>query len=588
MFDALKIRARTAVLRGSATALNTLYQGMSGLRAGAVKDLAKTRPELYVKPSEAIASEAIDNLVDFLQLTIRAITGETRPYEEVEIIIREGIEVGIFEDFGKVMYVKKSRVPDLLKNLKIDEKKQDAFIEAGTEHTIFKESVFEGQRVARAQIKTRKVGKDRYKERDYIFPSREGLFNHMKRITHAEKVQAGDNRPDKLYLPGTACLPDFYDLNDEKSLALEEAKASSWVYLLNSCGLGNKTERDRGSTVDTEISNLLPAAIDFLRAVSKGKQIILIGHSKGGFNALYMLVRQAYKLNNIINKISRGLNVEPYSVEGKTRKEIREQLDQYEQIITAQGNGHTFRACLEEAKEYLQRLDSVKGVQALGSPLAFDKNSHPIFPIFLNLNIILPLLMQDEVPVDLGKRLARMFPWAAKGARMLINPANFDDPDAFLRELAEKGTDSFPLGVGFQMLKAIYSGQGLRRMTKDKFEYPKYLHLIPIDIPIFMLYGDMDILAPTFNLGFIDPKYAEGSKIDLNRFSTFRHKKKLVYEVASLEDVMGLDLKPRESQVIGIKIANINHLDFFYGKTGMRVVRPLMRRINEVIWTSAA
>jgi len=583
----IKAWTTTAWRTASAASLVATYNLASTMRRDKVRALAERQSTLLVRDPEDLACETVNKLIPFLQQTIRDVTDEVLSYEKTKAIIKQGLELEIFENFGEVVYVKKARVGDLLKILKIAPDKEEAFIKSAIFRGVLRESIYVNQKISRSDLSHRERNGHAFTQRSYGYPTRDRHTNNMERIVSATAATIRDGNPKIFVLCGTACNEDFWDLSDETSLALDLAERGLWVYLFTPRGLGrNKGHFDPNCTVDTEVSNDLPAAMDLLNAVYKEKQTILMGHSKGGFLAIFMLVRQAYKLNEAIIKITRGLGLAEYSIKHKKRPEIKAQLEQYETAIQRAGNNNELRSNLEKAFEHLARLQGVKGVNALGSPFAFDKFSHPIFGGFLSLNLALPALNQDAVPVDQGKWLAKTIPPTVLPAKMLINPKNFDDPEAFLRLLTKRGTDSFPLGVGWQMLKAIHSGRGIRRMAKDKFEYAKHLDLIPIDIPIYLIYGSLDILAPPFNLGFVDPAYANGSRINLARFSTFSHGNKVVYKVSSREDVDRLELPTEEASVVGIELANTNHLDLFYGKTGVNVGRPLIHKVNEAIWAA--
>ncbi|MFH1361546.1 MAG: alpha/beta hydrolase [bacterium] len=573
-------KLKTAALYTAARAGNAVYTAASVLQRGRLKKFAAQKPKSLITPPEEIEKQTAARLVPTLQHTIYDLTEKKRvvPLDRLDTIVKQGLANDLFENFGEAIYIKQTRVADLLERLDLPLELEDRFIELATKHGLIREHIYANQLREALFLKHRQRGLNKYGERTYTVVTRDGFHLRLTRLVNFEKVRVGDTSPNILFIPGTACNELFFDLNDEQSLTLDTADKGAWVYSCAHRGLGrNKGEFDPHCTIDTEVSNELPAYIDYIFHRSKNKQVILIGHSKGGFTALFMAIRQAYKLQKLINNITAKQQLPNFSLQGKTRKEIN-------QYLTELGNAEEIRSLIEEAKKHLEILEMIKGIITLGSPLAFDKNSHPIFPLFLTLNILLPTFGEEAVPVDKGKWLAKTFPSLAKLAKMLINPNNFDDPKAFIGELAQKATDSFPLGVGFQMLKAIHSGRGIRRMTKDKFEYAKHLHLIPTDIPIAMLFGDRDILAPKFNLGFIDESFRKDSAIDFSQFSRFQHTRQVVHRIASPEDVAQVPLPAEFSRVTGFLIEGINHLDFFYGKVGEETVRPLLNRLIDSMW----
>jgi hypothetical protein len=102
-------------------------------------------------------------------------------------------------------------------------------------------------------------------------------------------------------------------------------------------------------------------------------------------------------------------------------------LDESEGRLSGRAIDEEIRTLIAEARAHLERLKSVKGLITLGSPKIFDKNSHLLFPSLLMLNLVLPLLKEEKVPVDNMKELVKKFPSFAQVARPLINPANFED-----------------------------------------------------------------------------------------------------------------------------------------------------------------
>lgn len=585
MLKGIRARIKTAATRGTARVGNQAYELACALRRPKLRRLAAKYPDLLVTSPEKIESQTIAIVVHRLRQAVYAATNKKIPSAEIEKIVNQGIVNGLFRNYGKAIYINNSHLDDLLERLEIAPSQKELFIKQARKRGLLEQYRYISQTPSHSRVGIRERDDKQYGETPCPFSTRDGYDLELRRIVNFDEVVSGDQAPNILFVPGTACKKSFWDLNDQESLALDIADAGSWCYLFTSRGIG-KDEKQSNSDcfVDTEISNDNPAALNKIFHTSKEKPVILVGHSKGGFISLFMTIRQTYKLNLLLDKIARELNEPSLSVRGKTRPEIQDHLNDLEGKLDLLENGKKIRLLFDDAKKHLETLNMIKGIITLGSPLAFDKNSHPIFPLFLTLNILLPTFGEEAVPIDKGKWLAKKFPSLAYFARTLINSENFDDPDAFLRELTAKATDSFPLGVGFQMLKAIYSGRSIRRMSKDKFPYAEHLDLIPPDIPVAMIFGDQDVLAPPFNLAFIDPSYGKGSPVDFSRFGRFQHKRQVVHRVASLSDAEQIPLPQESSRVTGILVEGVNHLDFFYGKRGEEFVRPLLLRLIQTIW----
>jgi hypothetical protein len=194
------------------------------------------------------------------------------------------------------------------------------------------------------------------------------------------------------------------------------------------------------------------------------------------------------------------------------------------------------------------------------------------------------MLEEEDVPVDKGKWIINLLPTLSHVLEPLINSDNFEDAKNFLSKLVGEGTDSFPLGVGFQLLKAIYSGKGIRRMDRDKFNYSAHLDEIPPDIPIFHLYGADDPLAPPFNLAFIDRAFYAGDALDFSGFPPYSHGKKAAHRLSREDSPSSIRVPIMGSQVQGFVIEGISHLDFFDGRTAEKIVRPLLKQLIKAIW----
>ena len=133
----------------------------------------------------------------------------------------------------------------------------------------------------------------------------------------------------------------------------------------------------------------------------------------------------------------------------------------------------------------------------------------------------------------------------------------------------QKVVESVPLGLGFQFLKAIYNGEGFKRMDQSRFNYSENLNYLPKDIPIFHFWGTKDPLAPPDNL-----QYSKN----------YPHRLKKIYYLEKPEDIKKIEISSRRSQVIDFVVEGANHLDLLYGKLAEEIVNPLLMKIITEVW----
>lgn len=581
---------KRAALRAVARYGNVTYNIASAARQQKLRTMISQHPESFVRSPEEIERETAHLVVPTLQHVIEEVTSKPLARDELrrlEKLVSEDQEE-CFENYGEAIFINPHRIDDLLTHLGLPQEQKERFLGEARQHYLLRDYVYSDQATGHfaSKFRTREAGN--YNERPYSILTRDGRTLHLTRIVNMDQVKTNDDRPSLLFVPGIACNHKVFDLVNETSLALEHADKGRWVYLFDPRGLGkNKGEFDPECFFDTLISNDLPAAAEFtFNRPSQKKPVVLIGHSMGGMIAEFMLVRQAYKLNRLAREIAKMTGEPTFRPKGKTREEIAAFLDKTEAALGHRKTDSAIKALIAEARNHLDILRTIKGLITVGSPKIFDKNEHPIYPTLLWLNIFLPMLREEKVPIDTAKLLLKLMPSLTFTLRHLINSSNFADPKAFLSKFVEKGTDSFPLGVGFQLLKAVYSGKGMRRMDRDKFNYSAHLDEIPPDISIFHIVGEEDPLAPPFNLAFIDRSYSEGGSLDFAPFPEYNHEEKRVYQLDQDSPVSQLPLSPQKGQVTGFVVEGVSHLDFFDGKTAERVVRPLLHRLVDTIWQS--
>ena len=579
------MKVRDIAMRGLALGGNTVYGIASALRANNLRKMAERYPGSFITPPEQIRVETARKISYHLQHVIEEVSGKKLEINDITRLVSDGIESGLFKLYGERIFINHLRVDELLGRLGLPGEKEAEFRREATKHYLTLEYIQSDQASGYFGSNTRVVDGRTYYERAYTILTRDGKTLNLTRIINQDKVEVNDDRPSVMLMPGIACNHKSFDLNDNNSYALRLADKGNWTYLFDPRGLGkNKGEFDARCFFDTLVINEGPASLEFIygRPTPK-KPVVVIGHSMGGLIAEFVLIRQAYKLNLYCEKIAKMTGDIQFQPRGKTRSELGAYLDQTEAKLRGRKADAEIQIEIAEARTHLERLKAYKGLITLGSPKIFDKNSHPIFPALLMLNILLPILREEEVPVDKLRWLLKYLPSASRIATALIDTKNISDPTAFLSQFIEKGTESFPLGVGFQLLKAIYSGRGIRRMDDKQFNYSGHLHEIPPDIPIFHLVGTGDTLAPDYNLAFIDKRYYRGKNLDFSSFKPYSHARRSIQRIYPHNDPAQFPLEAVKSQVTGI-IVPTGHLDFLYGRYGEGIVRPLIDRIIQTIW----
>jgi len=568
-------------LRATARAGNAVYSALSAARRGSLREMAARYPKSFVPSPEEVEARTAYRIGPTLQHVIKEVTGEEPDLHSILKIINRGMKTGLFNNFGEAIFINPHRVEDLLEELNIPADKKEDFLEAARSHYLLRQYIYAAQARGYFGSQFKALDRGNYIEREYSILTRDGKLLSLTRIVNIDTVKTNDDRPSILMIPGVACNNGTYNINDKESPALDHADRGRWVYLFDPRGLGkNKGDFDAQCFFDTLVSNDLPAAVDFINnRPSTKKPMVIVGHSMGGLMAEFMLVRQAYKLRKITEQIG-------FTTRGLTRPQIEERLDQAEaKIDNGSKRGREIKAKIAEACEHLEILNSVKGLITFGSPKTFDKNSSPVWPILLNLNLLLPLLRAEDVPVDKGKWLIKAFPKLAKLIRPLIHSKNFKDPDAFLYEYAQS-TDTFPLGVGLQFLMAIYSGKGMRRMDRQRFNYSSHLDEIPPDIPIAHFYGKQDILAPDFNAAFVDHSSYRGSTIDFSSFPDYQHQNRSVVQLSRYALPEHVPISSQNNRVTAFVAERMGHLDFFYGATADKMINPLLHLLIDAMWQS--
>jgi hypothetical protein len=207
-------------------------------------------------------------------------------------------------------------------------------------------------------------------------------------------------------------------------------------------------------TVDTMIDYDLSTLVRFIHKRSCGKPSILIGHSMGGLVAENMVLNWA---------LARRLA-------GDRRSRTRSRKNCWG------------RCCrLPTAADGLPE-DGARDCLSWDHPNFFIKNPTSFFPTSLVVEsplqgLSLPAgsgqgnLQESLTELPVLKQVTRLIANHNVGdLNFLISPENHKDDKYFVERYLKTATESIPLGLGFQCLKAIYNGKGFKRMDGSRLE----------------------------------------------------------------------------------------------------------------------
>ncbi|MFZ2634584.1 MAG: alpha/beta fold hydrolase [Desulfosalsimonadaceae bacterium] len=523
------------------------YEGQLRLGLPVSKELIKTQDEIR---SVAAGKLALTLFHIFLR-----VTGTRIPRHQIKYIIISDIEAGNLKLTENVIILTRKQ----LKHLTINRFKIPAYfftdiLEEATRRRILIETLKTNRLPAYfdSEIEENtKNGRGDYEivyYRDYTDEGKEIKFRRMVSI---EDVTSGDTRPSIVLVPGFSNNSNCYDLTSQQSLAKDLADKKYWVYLFDPRGMGiNHGKFDPLYTVDTLIDHDLPTVLNFIYTRSKNKPSILVGHSMGGIISENMVLTWS----------------------------VRQQLNALKDLNNQQKAW--LNQILPTTEESARNLKQVRAVVSLGSPKFFNKTSHAVFPLLLWLNHLARIFHLQHVPVKNCLQSMMRYPGLSDMTQMLLNsdigelnfilcPENHRSNKVFTKLYVNKVLESVPLGLGFQFLKAIYNGEGFKRMDQSRFNYTTHLNLFPKDIPVFHFWGSKDPLAPPDNLQF--------SKL-------YPHRSKKIYYVEKPEDVEKIEISSRRSQVVDFVIEGASHLDLLYGRLAEGIVKPLLMKIIEQAW----
>jgi pimeloyl-ACP methyl ester carboxylesterase len=533
---------------------NATYNSYSRFYAGQLRLGLPVSKEL-IKSQEEMRSVASGKLALTLYHIFLRVTGTRIPRHHIKYVLIGDIEAGNINLTENVIILTRKQLKYLTINrLKIPAYFFTDILEEATRRRILIETLKENRLPSYFDSEIEENtenGRGDYEIVYYRDYTDEGKEIKFRRLVSIEDVTSGDTQPSLLLIPGFTNNSNCYDLSNNQSIAKDFADKGHWVYLFDPRGMGiNEGKFDPLYTVDTLIDHDLPTVLNFIYTRSKSKPSILFGHSMGGIVAENMVLN--WNVRQHLNDL-KGLNSQ--------QKAYMNQI-------------------LPTAKVAAENLKQVKAIISMGSPKAFNRTSHAIFPAMLWLNHLARVFKLRQVPVKDVLQFMMQVPVLSDCTQALLNsnlgdlnfilcPENHRSNKVFTKQYVNKVLESVPLGLGFQFLKAIYNGEGFKRMDQSKFNYSSHVHLMPKNIPVFHFWGTKDPLAPPDNLQF--SKY-------------YPHRSKKIYYIEKPEDAAKIEISSRKSQVIDFVIEGANHLDLLYGKLAEEIVNPLIMKIIESSW----
>jgi pimeloyl-ACP methyl ester carboxylesterase len=522
-------------------------QGQLRLGLPVSKDLIKTQEEIQISAAAKLA-------VTLYHMFYRA-TGNRTPRLEIKLALLEELEKGSIKLTENVIILTKAQLHQLTKNrFHIPDQYFETLLEDARRRRILRESLQKMRLPAyfESEIEEREAnGRGDYEIVFYRDYTSEGKEIGFRRLVAVEDVTSGDDRPAVVLVPGFANNSNCFNINNQYSIAKDLADLGYWTYLFDPRGMGvNEGKFDPLYTVDTLIDYDLATVVRFIHRRSKGKPNILLGHSMGGMVSEFMVL--CWNLRMKLDTICQP-GTDEYKV-----------LDNF----------------LPPKAEVQENLKMVKGIISLGSPKFFQRDSHLIYPAVLWLNHLAKVFRFRHVPIRemfwfltqppglrfLGRHILRS---NAGEINFLVNADNHKGDPNFSKEYVFKALESLPLGLGFQFLKAIYNGEGFKRMDDSRLNYSENLLHFPEDIPVFHFWGTEDPLAPPDNT-----RYSE----------LYPHRVKKVFHLESAADVKRIEIGNEKSQLVDFVIEGVNHIDLLYGKAAREIVYPLVRRIVHDVW----
>ncbi len=523
------------------------YQGQLRLGLPVSKKLIQSREEIRVRAAGKLALT--------LYHIFFHVTGCRYPRNEIKLVLLDELDKERLRLTEDVIFLSQKELHHLAEErFHIPRRYIAAIIKEADRRRILKESLKKERLPAyfESQIEEREQnGRGDYEIVYYRDFTDEGKEIGFRRLASMEEVTSGDNRPSVVLVPGIANNSNCFNVSNRYSIAKDMADMGFWVYLFDPRGMGvNEGKFDPFYTVDTLIDYDLPTVTRFIYARSKGKPMILVGHSMGGIVSENMILNWSLRCN----------------------------LDNIENLDASQ-KSHLDRILppLEDAKRYLKMI---RGVVTLGSPKFFQKMTHVLLPSVLWLNHLSRIFRLRYVPFGESIWLLTSVPGLREASRFILNtnigdlnplicPKNHKSDKRFIEKYFQSAGESIPLGLGFQFLKAIYNGEGFKRMDQSRLNYSNYLSYFPDNIPVFHFWGSRDVLSPPANL-----RYSQ----------YYPHRIKKVYRLEKVKDLTKVEIVSDRSQLIDFVIEGAGHVDLLYGKVAEEIVHPLLMRIVQQAW----
>ncbi|MBF0120957.1 MAG: alpha/beta fold hydrolase [Desulfobacterales bacterium] len=524
-----------------------IYEGQMRLGLPVSQQLLQTQEETM---SRAAGKLALTLYHIFLRTT-----GSRVPRGLIKLVVMDEVEKKRIKLTENVIILTREQLEYLTETrFQIQARYFPAILKEAGRRRILKESLKHDRMPAyfESEIEEREEnGRGDYETVYYQDYTDEGKEIRFRRLASMESVTAGDSRPSVLLVPGFACNSHSYNMSNKYSLAKDLADMGHWVYLFDPRGMGiNKGKFDPFLTVDTLIDYDLPAVSKSIWSRSKGKPMVLVGHSMGGLISQNMLLNWNLRRHwNYLDHLD------------SSAKAILEQI-------------------IPPFDEAMNNLDMIKGVVCLGTPKFFQKMDHVFWPIVLWLNHLTRIFKLKHVPLNQFFWAITQVPVVNDMTKVILNSNaaelniiatsyNHPDDDKFTHKYLSTAMESVPLGLGFQFLKAIYNGEGFKRMDMSRLNYSEHYPYFPENIPVFHFYGTADPLAPISNL-----KYSQ----------YYPHKIKKVYRLETPKDIAKVEILPERSQLIDFVVEGCNHVDLLYGKTAKEIIYPLLMRIIHEVW----
>lgn len=534
--------------------INITYNSYSRFYEGQLKLGLPVSKEL-IKSQEEIRAIAAGKLALTLYHIVLRVTGARISRNEIKYILIAELETDNLRLTENVIVLTRKQLKTLIINrFKIPAYFFTGIFEEAGSRRILKETLKDQRLPAYFDSEIEEntyIGRKDYEIVYYRDYTEEGKEIKFRRLVSIEDVTSGDNRPAVILVPGFANNSNCYDLSERQSMARDMADSGFWVYMFDPRGMGiNKGKFDPLYTVDTLIDFDLPTVLKFIHARSRQKPAVLLGHSMGGIIAENMVLN--WNIRKHLNSFQDFTN---------------EQKAILNQILPP----------LDEAENNLRQ---VKAIISLGSPKFFNKTTHAFFPTVLWFNHLSRIFRLQHLPVKDALQFLMRIPVVSDVTQLvlnsdfgdlnfLMNPENHKGNKIFTKIYVDRALESVPLGLGFQFLKAIYNGEGFKRMDQSRFNYSSHLSYFPKDIPIFHFWGSKDPLAPTDNIQY-SRHYPHGAK--------------KIYHLETPRDAKKIEITAKRSQVIDFIIEGANHLDLLYGKQAEEIIYPLVMRIINETW----